>query len=329
MRFRTAVVFAALCVAGPVLAQQDVSGAKDHPLISRYVGSYIIGFDSKNYDEFVLPLGPTDRSQRFVKSERLEGRLTRILYVAPAGRSSLEVYRNFESALTRGGFSTLYGCTNEGCDSSSNYAIFKNQIYRHTHRLKNRGDVSEFAFNQARDLRYLAAKLSHGQGTVYASLLVALNSYPHIGETFNHPVALLEVIETEKMDTGMVTVNAESLAKALAESGHVAVYGIQFDFGSDAIRPESEATLSEIARLLQVNAAIRLYVVGHTDNVGGYDSNMDLSRRRADSVVQHLVGRGVGADRLSPVGLGFLAPVASNQSEEGRAKNRRVELVLP
>jgi OmpA-OmpF porin, OOP family len=123
-------------------------------------------------------------------------------------------------------------------------------------------------------------------------------------------------------------VTAEVLGKDLTETGHTAVYGILFDTGKADIKPGSEKVLTEIAGLLQSKPAIKLYVVGHTDNVGALEMNMKLSQARAESVVIALTTKhGVAAARLRAFGSGPIAPVASNASEEGRAKNRRVELV--
>jgi outer membrane protein OmpA-like peptidoglycan-associated protein len=138
----------------------------------------------------------------------------------------------------------------------------------------------------------------------------------------------LDVIETKNMESGLVAVNAQSLAGDITRTGHASVYGIYFDTGKADVKPESEATLKEIAKLLQQNPQLTLYVVGHTDNVGNLASNMDLSQRRAGAVLNALTTRhGVAAARLHAVGDGPTAPVASNDSEGGRAKNRRVELV--
>jgi outer membrane protein OmpA-like peptidoglycan-associated protein len=130
------------------------------------------------------------------------------------------------------------------------------------------------------------------------------------------------------METKMVTVDASTMAKDIAATGHVALYGILFDTDKTEIKPESGATIGEIAKLLAQQPTVRLYVVGHTDNVGGYDYNVGLSQRRAVAVVQELTGKhGVQAGRLKPAGTGPLAPVAPNETEDGRARNRRVELV--
>jgi outer membrane protein OmpA-like peptidoglycan-associated protein len=126
----------------------------------------------------------------------------------------------------------------------------------------------------------------------------------------------------------MVIVDAGAMAKSLDSSGHVALYGIYFDFNKADVKPESNATLQEIAKMLKQAPARRLLVVGHTDNVGSFSFNMDLSQRRAAAVVAALTNQfGIGKDRLTPVGVSFASPVAPNTDENGRAKNRRVELV--
>ena len=147
-------------------------------------------------------------------------------------------------------------------------------------------------------------------------------------ETYQHPIILLDVVEAAPMETRMVTVDAGTMAKDVAATGHVALYGIYFDHDKADVKPESAPTLAEIAKFLAQEPKLNLYVVGHTDNVGGFDYNMGLSQRRAAAVVRELTSKhGVQAARLKPAGTGPLAPVAPNDTEEGRAKNRRVELV--
>jgi outer membrane protein OmpA-like peptidoglycan-associated protein len=137
----------------------------------------------------------------------------------------------------------------------------------------------------------------------------------------------VHIIEKQLMKQEVVA-NAESLAGSIRETGKAAVYGIYFDTGKAEIKPESEAALAEIAKLLKADPKLKLYVVGHTDNVGLFGSNIKLSDDRAAAVVKALVGKyGIVSSRLTPFGDGPTAPVASNKSEEGRAKNRRVELV--
>lgn len=137
----------------------------------------------------------------------------------------------------------------------------------------------------------------------------------------------LTIVQREAMKQD-VSASAEVFRNDIRSTGHAAVYGITFDTDSASIRPESEQALGEIAKLLQGDPSLKLFVVGHTDNAGSVDHNLKLSQDRAQAVVQALVsGHGIAASRLRAYGCGPYAPVASNDNEEGRAKNRRVELV--
>lgn len=137
----------------------------------------------------------------------------------------------------------------------------------------------------------------------------------------------LTVVEKKAMAQA-VTVDAESWCRDIGATGHAAVYGIFFDSGKSELKPESDATLAEIARLMKNNPEWSFYLVGHTDGSGEAAFNLALSRTRADAVLKALVGRyGIEARRLESHGVGPLAPVASNDTAEGKAKNRRVELV--
>ncbi|HEY6000715.1 MAG TPA: OmpA family protein [bacterium] len=138
----------------------------------------------------------------------------------------------------------------------------------------------------------------------------------------------LRVIEKEAMKQDVVA-DAEALREGLAAAGHVELQGVFFDTGKATLKPESEAALKEIAKMLQQSAGVKVWVVGHTDYVGAADSNLALSAARAASVAKYLTATlGIDAKRLGSFGAGPYAPVASNAAEEGRARNRRVELVV-
>jgi outer membrane protein OmpA-like peptidoglycan-associated protein len=125
-----------------------------------------------------------------------------------------------------------------------------------------------------------------------------------------------------------VTANADALKGGLAANGHVELTGIFFDTGKSDLKAESEPALAEVEKLLKASPQLAIWVVGHTDAVGTVESNLALSNARAAAVVKALVEkRGVGAKRLAPFGAGPYSPVATNATEEGRARNRRVELV--
>jgi hypothetical protein len=123
------------------------------------------------------------------------------------------------------------------------------------------------------------------------------------------------------------TPNASHIEEKLAATGRAEVYGIYFDFARATIRPESEAVLKEIAGVMVKNPAWTLNVEGHTDNIGGAAANQDLSTRRAAAVRQALIDRyHIAPGRLAPAGFGASRPKDTNDTIEGRARNRRVEL---
>lgn len=244
-------------------------------------------------------------TDKFEKSLPLEGKITRIGYDCPEGVSPLEIYRNIESALKGAGFATLFTCSVDDCGKGS---------YLQEPRIGN------YEQNWNYGPRYhLSAKLARPEGDVYV----------HIAVWGAHqPSAEYDVIEMKPMASGLVTVNAAALAGDITRSGHAAVYGIYFDTGKADIKRESDAALAEVSKLLQQDACLKVYVVGHTDNIGTLASNMDPSLRRADAVVKVLIAKyNIPAARLSAQGAGSIAPVASNDTEEGLAKNRCVELV--
>ena len=176
--------------------------------------------------------------------------------------------------------------------------------------------------------RRLFEQLDAGGGTTVAQLPVGgkniwLEIYvSNSGERYE-----LYVIEEAAMEQ-KVEFTAAELAKMLNETGSVALHNILFDTGKATLRPESTSTLAAIGDLLKTDPALRLEIQGHTDNVGAAAANLKLSQERAASVKTHLVQTyGVDAGRLTTTGFGDTRPVGDNHTEEGRASNRRVELV--
>jgi len=320
------VIYAALCLfllSGIENSNaQDAPDTSDHPMITRYAGSVIDGYEVHGFNEYILPTGPAirDDNGNRVPSEKLslEGRITRILYRGPEGRSTLEIFRNYRTALESAGFEVLFSCSDKECGYLFHWLLYKDRKMIKTTK------TSGSAFDRPEDIRYLSAKKTAEDGAIiHVSLLVAIDSI-----WTKKPVTLLEVIKIKSMDTGMVSVNAEVMAEGIDATGHIAIYGIYFDTDSDSLKAKSDSTLEEIGKLLTKRPSLKLLVVGHTDSQGGYDYNISLSQRRAAAVVKALTQRfGVDAMRLKPAGVGYLSPVATNDTADGQAQNRRVELV--
>lgn len=303
-----------LLVAVNGLAQEDAAGSADPAAIgARFPGAVIKSQTLRDFDEYLLITGPVRREGEVESGERLEGRISTTDYEIPETHSTLEVLRNYRNKLDELGYETLYTCADQECGGRG----FNLTVVPY---------IQGFGGNE-RGQRYLAAVRRAPEATTYVSLYVTKNASVG-GPTKNRVYARLVLVDVEQMTSELVVVDAREMQRQIADSGSVALYGILFATASADILPESRDTLVEIARLLTQDSQLELLVVGHTDNVGTHDYNMDLSNRRARAVRQTLIEEfGVGAARLSAHGVGFLAPVASNATEDGRARNRRVELV--
>lgn len=297
-----------LALASAALLLTAQSDVKDHPLVSRYQGSQVMEHKVIEYDEVPLPLGPIIDANTFVKMQRVQGKVTKFRYTTPTNRSVLEVFKNYQDELQRNGFQILYTCAGNECKSD-----------KFTYGYEQTA-TGIWCFTCQEPIRFLAAKVTRPGAEAYVAVLVSKD--PYEGGTW------LTIVEPKAMTTRMVAVNAAALANDIAQSGHATIYGVYFDTGKAIVKPQSDATLAEIAKLLAAHPQLKLFVVGHTDDVGGLAPNMTLSKERAAAVVSALVTRyHVAAARLLADGVGPLAPIATNHSEEGRARNRRVELV--
>ncbi|QNK66683.1 OmpA family protein [Variovorax sp. PAMC26660] len=304
---------------------------KDHPLVGRYEGAVLDGTKVMAYDEVGLIKEPF-QNWGGGKPDllKLEGKISLYHYKLPGDRSLLEVQRNYESSLKAKGFEILFTCgtANASCykkrpnsvDTTSPYDFALAFDDPEWPRLGSRGDYIRNYFSVSG--RYLLAKKSGPTGTVYASIALA----EHNAEVGNH--AFVRVVESKAMEGDkIVFVDASAMQKSLADTGRINLYGIQFDLDKDVIRPESQPTLDEMTKLMRGNPPLKLSVVGHTDAQGEAKHNDDLSKRRALAVIAVLVKAGVDPRRFTTRGAGAAEPVAPNDNEAGRAKNRRVELV--
>jgi OOP family OmpA-OmpF porin len=323
-RFLLAAIAGIACGAS-TLAAADLPGSSDPPNMKRYEGSEIIGYHAPKFDEFVLPLGiPTTYGPpKYEKSQNLEGQVSRYTYLAPAGRTPAELLRNYRTEFTRLGLDLLY-------EKRAGERGWFGPAFEKESNEDGLGQI--LGYNEA-DERMLVGRTKGTNPTYFVVFITSyrdgviperLRSQIQKERTLVHIV----MVAPDTADQKMVFVNADDMKRALQQDGRVALYGIYFDTDKDTVKSESAPTLKEIAKLLSANPSLKLHVVGHTDNQGKADYNLDLSRRRAAAVVRELTATlGVSAARLDSFGAGLYAPAAPNGTDEGRAKNRRVELV--
>jgi len=311
----------AAAVAAPAMAA-DIKEAKDYPGIKRFDGASIVAYSTQTFTRYTLPLGPADEVDAgdkpvFAASKEVSGALTRLSYTVPAGISSDDVFENYQNELALKGYLVLFKADGDaiGKRQGDMFAGIGTQLFDYS---------SEAA-------HFLTAELAKDGAKVDIALYVTEfeDGYtPGIEVEKGQVIVQLDVIASGTLQDKMVTVSAAEIGKGLTAQGHIALYGIVFDFAKSDLKPESKPALDQVAQFLKDDPAMNLHVVGHTDNVGGVETNMTLSRARAASVVAALVKQyGVSAGRLNPAGVGPLAPVAPNDSDEDRAKNRRVELI--
>jgi len=311
----------ALLASAPALAQpRDATGASDHALVGRYDGSVATLHQNKAFEEIRLPAKPLERADR----ERpaawqvdLAGRLTQRKYEGPAGRSVLEVMRNYEASLKAKGFKIAMFCRGEAECSPGRLIPTFWEAARAGIAMPNAYDSTV----------YLLAERDNEAGKVTVGILgVETKAATNRPLT---PFVAVTVIEAKPMETDKIrVVEASAIEKALERDGRIAIYGIQFDFDKAEIKPDSGPQIEQLAVLLKQHPKLEVLIVGHTDGQGAFDYNLSLSQRRAQAVVDALVsGHGIDRRRLTPAGAGMAAPVATNRTDEGRAKNRRVEIV--
>jgi OOP family OmpA-OmpF porin len=288
------IVALCLLAAAPALAQ-DAEGCKDNPLFTRFPNMHIIDCHSRQFDLRAFPVGPADKDGQ-TKPIEVEGSVQWINYELNEGAtppSGLQIMRNFENAAKKAG-GTIEGQYPGWC--KANYD---------QERMPDMGNgCLSFA---------LTMKFVRGGKEVWALLQAdqdGANSRMTVSER-----------EAMKQD-----ISVTELVDKLSKDGFVTLY-INFDTGKSTIKPDSAETLNAAAAALKAAGELRVEVAGHTDNVGTPEANLKLSQDRAQAVMAALTERGIKAERLTAKGYGQTAPVADNRTEDGRAKNRRVELV--
>jgi outer membrane protein OmpA-like peptidoglycan-associated protein len=285
-------------VSSPVVAAE----VKNHPAFTPYAGSVASRRDDDGFTSYSLVTAVNEKGKtddEVLQTLKVKGNVIRFAYENPKDRSAHEIYTNYREGFEKGGFKILYACAEKECGPS--------------HATSRWGRVTGLRYSSP-EMRYLAAKGSKNGQEIYVAVLVA---------KMRHQV---EIVEIAQMEKGLVT--AEAIGEGLKVEGRVVLDGLFFDTDKATIKAESKPALDAIATFLSDNAALKAYIVGHTDGTGEFEHNMQLSKDRAAAVVAALVNDyKIAPERLVAHGVGPLSPAQTNKTDDGRTRNRRVELV--
>ncbi|HEY0590062.1 MAG TPA: OmpA family protein [Pseudoduganella sp.] len=298
---------------------KDIAGGSDHSLLHRYEGSMLHMYGGENLGQALVV--DTEAGKPVLR--KVEGKTANRFYWGPKGRSALEIHRNYQQALTAAGFKILYTCETDQCEKAKVQHLVQ-ELPREVNWKSFDAYVSSI-FNSANQPRFhlVSATKPGPGGNTY--VMVALSEYTD----FQRVRQFVQIVEPTVMEGGKVNVDTRAIQEGLQRDGKVALYGVTFDTNKAVIREQSSEQLEQMAKALQAQPKMKVFIVGHTDDQGEFEANMTLSQKRAQAVADALASKyGIAANRMLPRGVANMAPVASNASDEGRAKNRRVELVV-
>ena len=319
-----AVAALAILFTHTMAMAQDIDDITEHPMIERYPGQVIAWQHIENYQPYKVAVGPVTGYRSITDWIETEGRVTRTFYKYEGeDRTYSEVYKNYLDALKAEGFEIL----GEGMSADRKGPAIGSRQWMEVTFIANPatkpGAVGTMfsGTSSSGGAGAIVARKERAAGISYVVVYVEQHSKNYIG-------ALVDIVEVEAAETGLVVVDAEALGSDIKEYGRVVLDGIVFDFDKATLQPQSKAALDAIAGYLNANPDKGFYVVGHTDSKGTFAYNRKLSSDRALAVVDALKkDYGIASDRLEPHGVGPLVPTFSNDSDAGRDRNRRVELV--
>lgn len=312
--------FFAVILSVNLMAQEpkDIDGAKDNPLISRFQDSYIGYYKTIKWDTYILPISKItkiDGQNAWEKKLQLEGEVNRIQYTTAKENNAAFVYMNYLNALKKSNWEILFSGKGEDELGNDSYEWQFSMFQEGLELGKKFG--SEYNFRGS-DYAYIAAKYEESNTSYYAMV--------YIVEKEDYTMIDQDIIKVKNPDLGLVT--AKLLTEKIDKNGHWALDGIFFETGKSTLTDKSTPALKNIAEYLNNNKNKKFFVVGHTDNVGDFSANMALSESRAKAVESELVTKyGINPEQLKAYGVANLSPVTSNSAEEGKSKNRRVEIV--
>jgi len=309
----------ALMISTNLFAQRttDIEGSKDYPLVTRYKGAIIEYYKEFNWDSYKIPICKVEQFSdiHFPKTADVEGKIIRIQYSTNPENTPVLIFKNYKDAFVKAGYTILFEGKNDE-ELGNNPHEFCWYFYGEDGlNLKRFGA----AFNPAGTKHaYIVAKTKNDNKNIYVVV--------YISNFSDATIITQDIVEEAAPEVGLVTV--ENIDNGITSVGHTALTGIYFETGQSIIKSESNEALKNIADYLKKHSDKKYFIVGHTDNVGDFQTNLTLSENRAKAVASKLIAEfGVKENQLLMYGVANLAPVMSNSTDDGKAGNRRVEIV--
>jgi outer membrane protein OmpA-like peptidoglycan-associated protein len=304
------LIFGVLVFLFVLSVNSSVSGETD--IVSLYKGSELVFDDDIGFETHYYMADEAEM-------KTIDGNMRRQFCLAPKGVSPFEIVKNYEKAIVAKNGTIIHFSRNaySFTDATTNERVLFMRDYFTNGRETRYNHYGYMQISrQAKD--YVAGKISTDSCDLYISVAAAV-----VEDATYYTIVTLRA---EPMDMNNVTLNV--LNEGIAGNGKVAIYDIYFDTGKYDLKPESGAALKTIAAYLSENPEKKFLITGHTDNTGSFDSNIELSKNRAKAVTDELISKfKIKKEQLKAYGVGPASPVTTNSSKDGRARNRRVELV--
>ena len=297
--------------------EKNIMEPKD--LFSVFKGAKITYYNHTKWDTYLMPAGKMameNGANVWDKKLDLKGEVTRFQFRIDKENNAAFVYQNYLDALKNANWEIVFNGSQEEELGNTSYE-WQFSMFQEGLKLEDKfGSDDDF---RGGNYAYIVAKYEDNDFVYYVDLYILdKDDYTFVNE---------DIVKVKNPDLGMVT--AKKLSEGIKKNGHMVLDGIFFETGKAVLNDKSQKALKNIAEYLNANKDKKFFIVGHSDNVGGFKDNMTLSENRAKVVMNELITKyGVDAAQLEAYGVANLAPRSSNEQESGKSKNRRVEIVL-
>jgi len=305
---RRLAIIGAAALAMPVMASD----------LALPAGARVLGERSSPMARYALPLGPAADDK--VPAEYFEGQILRRTWRLAGDATSLQLFAPMRQQLQAAGYDILYQCQAQECGGFD--FRFGIEVVPAPDMIV---DIGDYLFLSALkgESQALSLLVSRSGSSTYIQVIEV--APPNV-----NLIAISPLVSTPEVVPDHVALADEGdLIGALSSSGRVVLADLEFETGSARLGAGPFDSLAQLASVLTENPEMRVMLVGHTDNVGTQEDNVALSQRRAEAVRERLLALiEADATRIEVFGAGFMAPLTSNLTREGRDANRRVEAVL-